>query len=321
MGGSLYRLFFVGLSSWVSPWMNSEAASRCPTQSPASTDMISSSNLALRGGDDGGILKPSALDNIRDKLRPHVDEKGCMHHVIEEALGARERGASDEPGPALVLVNYKLPRELLKTIWKRASIKICADGALNRLYYAFETDEERELYIPDYVRGDLDSVEGDIRNYYIAKGTQVVKYIDEDTTDLEKCLDLLKSLKLSFSQVIVMGAFGGRIDHEFSHYSVLYKYPETNIVLVSPKRAAMLLRAGSHAIHTNLLGPNCGLIPLGTPVRRVQTEGLKWDLHGQEMGMDGLISTSNRIKKEEVHVSCSDALLWVCDVSLPRASP
>eukprot|EP00288_Rhodomonas_lens_P020160 CAMPEP_0177690750 /NCGR_PEP_ID=MMETSP0484_2-20121128/935_1 /TAXON_ID=354590 /ORGANISM="Rhodomonas lens, Strain RHODO" /LENGTH=290 /DNA_ID=CAMNT_0019201319 /DNA_START=227 /DNA_END=1096 /DNA_ORIENTATION=- len=290
--------------------MNDEAASRCPAQ----PSMITSSNLSLRGGDDGSVLKANAGNDASNAIsrrpRPHVDSRGCVHHALEDAMGGGEPRGDDEPGPALIMVNYKLNRDMLRRLWARTTVKICADGALNRLYNAFDEEEERQKYIPDYVRGDLDSVEDSVRDYYKDKNTKIVKYINQDTTDLEKCLELLESLETPFSQVIVLGAFGGRIDHEFSHYAVLYKYPQTDIVLVSHKRAAFLLRPGTHQIHTSLLGHNCGLIPLGEPVANVQTQGLKWDLQGQAMSMTGLLSTSNRIRQPVVDVTCSGPLLW-----------
>ena len=83
----------------------------------------------------------------------------------------------------------------------------------------------------------------------------------------------------------VLGAFGGRLDHEFSHYHVLYKYAHLDIVLLSPKRAAFLLAAGRHAVRGRHLGPNCGVVPLGEPARCVTTRGLKWDLDGREMSI------------------------------------
>lgn len=65
----------------------------------------------------------------------------------------------------------------------------------------------------------------------------------------------------------MLGAFGGRIDHEFSHYHILYKYPSLNIVLISHKRVAFLLEEGGHVIHDTHMGPMCGLVPLGHPSR------------------------------------------------------
>ncbi len=99
------------------------------------------------------------------------------------------------------MVNYKLPKKLLELVWARSKVRICADGAINRLYYTFDTEEERKQYIPEYVRGDCDSLEAGVREYYASKGTKIVFDSNQDTTDLEKCIDLLESLPLQVSQV------------------------------------------------------------------------------------------------------------------------
>ncbi len=149
MGVSLFFCLTtaVGFSSFMS-----ETPSRCPRQSPPQAPVIPS-RLGLRGGEDGGVLADAATNGNRQRLRPHVDQSGVVHHVLEEALGPSEPRGQDEPGPALIMVNYKLDKELLKTVWNKATVKICADGALNRLYNTFDDDEERQQYIPDFVRG------------------------------------------------------------------------------------------------------------------------------------------------------------------------
>lgn len=48
------------------------------------------------------------------------------------------RQGTDE-GPALILVNYELPRALMERLWFNATLRVCADGAINRLYAAFDS--------------------------------------------------------------------------------------------------------------------------------------------------------------------------------------
>ena len=91
-----------------------------------------------------------------------------------------------------MLVNYELPRALLERVWFNATLRVCADGAINRLYETFDSDEERARFIPEYVRGDLDSVEDKVMEYYKQHGTIIIKDNDQDTTDLEKCILLIQ---------------------------------------------------------------------------------------------------------------------------------
>ena len=52
----------------------------------------------------------------------------------------------------------------MERLWFNATLRVCADGAINRLYSTFDSDAERARFIPEYVRGDLDSVEDKVQH-------------------------------------------------------------------------------------------------------------------------------------------------------------
>lgn len=49
---------------------------------------------------------------------------------------------------------------------------------------------ERGRLIPDFIRGDFDSIRDDVRSHYATR-TSVVHEKCQDTTDFEKCLQYL----------------------------------------------------------------------------------------------------------------------------------
>ena len=286
------------------------------TQHPRSADASSAAPsartaLTLRGGmQDSEGWGP---ENVQPEFN------------LSRLIADRQPSDAGATYRALIMVNYELPRPLLERLWFNTTMRVCADGAINRLYETFDTDEERARFIPEYVRGDLDSVDAKVLGYYQEHGTQIIKDHDQDTTDLEKCILLIQNSSVpsdpsSQSEVVVLGAFGGRLDHEFSHYHVLFKFSRLRLLLLAPGRAAFVLTPGRHVINTAALGRSCGLIPLAGPAERVWTEGLEWDLDGSARGQAALtfghfISTSNRIRPhaQEVRVNTSAALLWVSD--------
>eukprot|EP00277_Geminigera_cryophila_P017218 CAMPEP_0179439846 /NCGR_PEP_ID=MMETSP0799-20121207/23462_1 /TAXON_ID=46947 /ORGANISM="Geminigera cryophila, Strain CCMP2564" /LENGTH=306 /DNA_ID=CAMNT_0021222637 /DNA_START=177 /DNA_END=1094 /DNA_ORIENTATION=+ len=266
------------------------------------------------------LSSPPALPGLRGGMQD-VDDWGRpdVHHHYDLSTLIADRPAQQaaEDGAALILVNFELPRDLMERLWFNATIRVCADGAINRLYATFDSEEERARFIPEYVRGDLDSVEQKVLDYYAGHGTLIIKDTDQDTTDLEKCILLILDNSTAYPQrqVVVLGAFGGRLDHEFSHYHVLFKYGGIKLVLLTPGRAAFVLVQGRHVIQAKGLGRSCGLIPLAGPARRVWTTGLEWNLDGQEasaLSFGTFISTSNRIcaQAERVQVNTSAPLLW-----------
>ena len=96
------------------------------------------------------------------------------------------------------------------------------------------------------------------------------KRLDQDTTDLEKCLyvsleklcefdsQAQSELNKKFS-IIILGASGGRIDHTFSCYSQVYKYlenysyqfKETEIYMLSKSSCSVYLKPGLNKVITS----------------------------------------------------------------------
>ncbi|KAJ3185992.1 cAMP-dependent protein kinase subunit [Gaertneriomyces sp. JEL0708] len=96
---------------------------------------------------------------------------------------------------ALILLNQPIPDvTVLKRLWERSCTRICADGGANRLYECFSNEEERTRFLPDYIIGDLDSLQPSIRSYYESHKVQIHHHTDQDSTDLTKCLQTLDSL-------------------------------------------------------------------------------------------------------------------------------
>jgi hypothetical protein len=69
-------------------------------------------------------------------------------------------------GYGLVLLNSTgMFTPLVLSYWNRCRLRVCADGAINRLYDNL-TEQQRGEYLPDAVCGDLDSAEEAILDYY-----------------------------------------------------------------------------------------------------------------------------------------------------------
>lgn len=67
---------------------------------------------------------------------------------------------------SLVCLNSpSLPLKLLPRLWASSHIRICADGGANRLYYGLSS-EDKKTCIPNFIVGDLDSLEDNVESYY-----------------------------------------------------------------------------------------------------------------------------------------------------------
>ncbi|KAG0478519.1 hypothetical protein HPP92_013238 [Vanilla planifolia] len=181
---------------------------------------------------------------------------------------------------------------------------------------------DHDRYKPDVIKGDMDSIRPDVKDYYSDLGVQLLdESHDQETTDLHKCIayvcDFPPILDKSNLRVLVVGALGGRFDHEIGNINVLYRFSSMRIILLSDDCLIYLLpKTHAHEIHIqpSVEGPHCGLIPVGSPSASTTTAGLQWDLTETGMQFGGLVSTSNIVRKEIITVRSDADLLWTINV-------
>ena len=95
---------------------------------------------------------------------------------------------------------------------------------------------------------------------------------------------LIKSWAFIYLQLklVVVGALGGRFDHEAANINVLHTFAkDMQIVLLSEETSLTVLPAGHmHEIHVDCSfeGPHCGLVPIGAPSLSTTSTGLRWNL-------------------------------------------
>ncbi|KAI5981442.1 thiamine pyrophosphokinase Thi80 [Pisolithus marmoratus] len=219
----------------------------------------------------------------------------------------------------LIILNQPFSRNLLDILWKACSWHCCADGGANRLYDLLP-DDLRCWYVPDLVKGDLDSLRADVRDYYTSKGVSVVQDHDQNSTDLMKCVQSVEEkdkLESREYEIIILGGLGGRLDHAMHTLSYVHKLRRTRkkVFVVTDDNISWVLNEGQHCIHIdhNILGPTCGLLPIGVDSTILTTTGLRWNLTVAESSFDGLISTSNHLVPEEFFVTINTSRpIWWC---------
>ncbi|KIJ10711.1 hypothetical protein PAXINDRAFT_16319 [Paxillus involutus ATCC 200175] len=245
---------------------------------------------------------------------------------------------------ALIILNQPFPLPLLETVWKTCSWRCCADGGGNRLHDLLgdaltENGQQlRDLYIPDLIKGDLDSLRQDVRDFYSSKGVPILHDLDQDSTDLMKCVRALEEKEITEGneyEIIFLGGLSGRLDQTVHTLSYLHKLRRTRkkVYAITDENIAWVLDEvchrvigcifgmsvmfvkGQHRIRIDhgVLGPTCGLLPVGIESTTLSTSGLRWNLDGEESSFDGLISTSNHLVPEEQFVTIKTSRpIWWC---------
>ncbi|CCM04310.1 uncharacterized protein FIBRA_06481 [Fibroporia radiculosa] len=184
--------------------------------------------------------------------------------------------------------------------------------------------DPRHLYLPDLIKGDLDSLRDDVRRYYASQGVPIVLDHDQDSTDLMKCVDALidkeKAEGAYESDIILLGGLSGRLDQTIHTLSRLHKWRKwrRRIFVLTDDNIAWVLDEGEHRISINhsILGPTCGLLPVGVASTVLSTSGLRWNLTECESSFDGQVSTSNHLdmKENTVWIKTTKPIWWTVEL-------
>ncbi len=175
-------------------------------------------------------------------------------------------------------VNKKI---IIKIIKRYNPILIGADGGSNHLY--------RYKLNPDYIIGDLDSINSNVKNYFRNKGTKIIKLSRQNDTDLEKALKLCKKLKLE--KIFITGFSGKRFDHTLSNISNALKFAEFfEIVMIENFNSLQFVTGEREFISEDneIISILCF-----NPKAKITTHNLKYPLKNETLFFGERESTSN----------------------------
>ena len=180
---------------------------------------------------------------------------------------------------------------------------ICADGAGNSLY--------DWGIVPAVLVGDMDSINPEALAHY-RSCTTVVAIPDQYSTDLEKALTV--AIDRGATEITVVGAVGGRIDHTLTNLAILHKYGRRVQLHMVDAQGEGSLWVTAKRLRTitfeHALGSTISLIPFGL-VKGVSTVGLKYPLHDEVLAWGIREGQSNVAVETTVLISFTDGALFV----------
>lgn len=171
--------------------------------------------------------------------------------------------------------------------------------------------------VPDAVVGDFDTVRPEIlERYRRSAGGDVVWDVhrpEKDETDTE--LAISTAMKLGCTRLVILGATGGRLDHELSNIHLLKMCLDAGVdaALYDRQNRVSLLAEGRVFRRGRAYGKYVSFIPLTEQVRGITLTGFKYPLVKKNIaiGREAGLCVSNEIAAETAEIRF-DAGILIC---------
>lgn len=199
------------------------------------------------------------------------------------------------------LDDYDYIREVMN--YNTHELIIAVDGGANHLY--------RLGIMPNYILGDLDSIEDDIREYYEASDVVFKKFpTKKDETDAELAVWLVEEVGLL--GIDIYAALGGRIDHELANIQLLYyilgrgMYPR----IISEHEEIYILKNDEMTLKGNI-GDIVSILPIRGDARGITLVNMEYSVEELDLKYSVTRGISNVMVAQDAYINVRDGCLLV----------
>jgi thiamine pyrophosphokinase len=175
---------------------------------------------------------------------------------------------------------------------------ICADGGANHA--------KKLGLIPDFIIGDLDSIKPETLNHFKQK-SKVIKITRQNDTDVEKCLKYAISKK--FSNAILLGVTGNRLDHTFCNLGIVIKFFNKIKIKIIAENSILTPYSGSVKL-TTIPGETISLYAFNRKTK-ITSSGLRYPLRNNALPFGERESTSNIALSDKVNLNIKGGIVFV----------
>jgi thiamine pyrophosphokinase len=152
---------------------------------------------------------------------------------------------------------------------------------------------------PNLIIGDLDSAPQHLLERYAH--VPIEKFLsNKEWTDLDLAVFAVDGIKME--KIAVFGALEGRTDHALYNLQLARRYPGK--LIIETERETTMVLQGTTTLDVTP-GQTLSLIPLGPPAIKVNTKGLKWELHQATLDKE-LMSISNVCMESKVVINIGE---------------
>lgn len=203
----------------------------------------------------------------------------------------------------IIFANGDLPDlEKARALLRDDDFILCADGGTRHALALNLT--------PDLVIGDMDSIDSAERKTLEERNIPIELFPrDKNETDLELALN--KAIELKPTEIVIVAALGGRMDHTLANIALLAntQYATRSICLDDGVEQHSFCRAQSEVRGRS--GDIVSLIPWGGPVHGIRTENLKWKLDNETLYPEKSRGISNEMTADVANIKIESGLLLI----------
>ncbi|MDR1067189.1 MAG: thiamine diphosphokinase [Clostridiales bacterium] len=165
---------------------------------------------------------------------------------------------------------------------------------------------------PDYIVGDMDSVDPDTLNFYESRGVPVMRYsAKKDMTDLEIAVKL--ALDKNVSGITVFGALNGRLDHVLgSIHALVPALSAKTPAVLEGENERVTLTDGISAVSARK-GTIISMFPLTSAVLGVTTRGFEYPLNDGALTIGSARGLSNVLTEDKAEISVKEGILVIIE--------
>ncbi len=206
----------------------------------------------------------------------------------------------------IILANGKPPKKSVITFFQKNGYNklICADGGANSAL--------KMKFVPDLIIGDLDSISPEALKEFKST-SKIIRIKRQNDTDVEKCLKY--AIKNSFSEALLVGITGNRLDHTFCNLGIVLKFsPSIKLSLIA-ENSFLKPYKGKVKLRTHP-GETISVYGIDSKTK-ISSKGLKYKLNNVALPFGEKESTSNIATGNKVELHITGGLMFIIrDVNL-----
>lgn len=182
---------------------------------------------------------------------------------------------------------------------------IGVDRGVNYLY--------KHEITPQYIVGDFDSIDSEIIEYYRNETNVPVREYNpiKDASDTEIAIRL--AITLGSSEIVILGATGGRVDHLWANIQTLAVACKARIsaFILDEKDKIWVTDQPCTLKKSEAYGPYLSIFPLDGEVFDFNLTGTKWPLIHHTLKPYDSLTVSNRFESDTVRIDFPDGMLVI----------